>query len=81
MARITAQVLSGKNVGVELTPHRYPNGAFRVSLASNKAEDAVDVLHEEELASWLRKGYGVRIFSDAAATEIYTLKSVSIQYA
>jgi hypothetical protein len=42
MARITAQVLRGQYAGVELTPHRYPNGAFRVSLSSNKAADAVD---------------------------------------
>jgi hypothetical protein len=79
MARITAQVLRGQYAGVELTPHRYPNGAFRVSLSSNKAADAVDVFSEDELVNWLRKGYGVRMSGDGVAPSIYTSKSVRIQ--
>ena len=79
MARFTAQVLRGQYAGVELTPHRYPNGAFRVSLSSNKAADAVDVLNEGDLVDWLRKGYGVRMSGDGVAPSIYTSKSVRIQ--
>lgn len=79
MARITANVLRGQHAGVELTPHRYPNGAFRVSLSSNKTADAVDVFNEDELVEWLRKGYGVRMSGQSIAPSIYTLKSVRIQ--
>lgn len=79
MAKITAQVLKGKNAGVQLTPHRYPNGSFRVSLASNKAADAVDVFDEDDLPAWLRMGYGVRMSGHGVAPSIYTLKSLRIQ--
>ena len=78
MARITAQVLRGRYAGVELTPHRYPSGAFRVTLVSYKAADAVDVFSEDELVE-LRKGYGGRMSGDGVAPSIYISESGRIQ--
>jgi hypothetical protein len=53
-----AEVKRGQNVGIRLTPHKYRNGKYRV--ARKKGGPYTDVGFEE-IVSWIRRGYGVRM--------------------
>jgi hypothetical protein len=55
-----AEVRRGKNTGIRVTPHKYRNGKYRV--ATKKEEPYVEV-DLDEIVSWIKRGYGVRMSS------------------
>ncbi len=69
--KITAIVKRGKNKGVELKPHRYQGGYFLVSKGGNKTEFAHQVTNEDELKSWIKRGYGLRMSALGVSPSIY----------
>lgn len=79
MRKIIDVVLRGKHQGTTLRPHRFADGCFRVSLNSNKAADAQSVSDEQDLETWVRKGYGIRMSGPGVAPSIYTAKSLRIE--
>lgn len=64
--------------GVALKPHRYKDGCFKVSFNSNKDSDAIRVSDEQELPSYVSKGYGIRMSGPGVAPSIYTAKNLII---
>jgi hypothetical protein len=53
-----AEVKRGQNIGIRLTPHKYRNGKYHV--AKKKGGPYFDV-DFDDIASWVRRGYGVRM--------------------
>ena len=78
MCVITGNVLRGKKKGSKISPYKYRDGFFRVSLKSNLAIDAILVKSEFDLVQWLKCGYGVRMSGIGVAPSIYSLKSLII---
>lgn len=75
--KITAIVKRGKNKGVELKPHRYQGGYFLVSKGGNKTEFAHQVANEDELESWVKRGYSLRLSSPGISPSIYGPESIT----
>lgn len=76
MKKITATVVRGKNRGVLLTPHRYKDGYFLVSKGGNTLDCAKQIANQDELESWVQRGYGIRMSGPGVAPSCYTLKSL-----
>jgi hypothetical protein len=76
MKTITATVTRGKNKGALLTPHRYEDGHFLVCKGGNTLESAKRVYREDELESWIQRGYGIRMSGPGVSPSIYTAKSL-----
>jgi hypothetical protein len=53
-----AIVRRGHNRGIRVTPHKYADGTYHVA---RKKEDPPKKVRLEEIVSWLRIGYGLRM--------------------
>ena len=55
---ISAIVQRGQNRGIRVTPHKYSNGKYHVA---RKKEDLPIEVDYDEIESYLKRGYGVRM--------------------
>lgn len=78
MKSISAIVTRGLKQGTVTTPHRFQKGYFLVSKGSNLLSDAVEVVNESELESWVQLGYGIRMSAPGVAPSLFMPKSILI---
>ncbi len=78
MKQITAVVSRGSKKGTALTPHRYQEGHFLVTKGGNESDFATKVLNEQDLESWIQRGYGVRMSGPGVAPSIYSGNSLRV---
>jgi hypothetical protein len=55
---LSAIVQRGQNRGIRVTPHKYTDGKYRVA---KKKEDRPIKVDFDEIESYIRRGYGLRM--------------------
>lgn len=81
MKIITATVTRGQNKGTTLKPHRFPGNYFLISKGGkngNRRECAKEVSSEQELESWIQRGYGIRMSAPGVSPSLFMPKSLMI---
>ena len=84
MKKITATVTRGQNKGTTLKPHRFSGGYFLVSKGGkdgNKRECAEEVSSENDLESWIQRGFGIRMSAPGISPSLFMPKNLFMQNA
>jgi hypothetical protein len=77
MTTITAKS-KGKDQGDTLRPHRYSGGYFLVTRGRHSNDPDRHVLNEDELLSWVAKGYGIRMSAPGHSPSTFMPRSLIV---
>lgn len=78
MVKITATVVRGRHIGTELKPHLFKDGCYVVTKGGNTLAHATRVSSLDDVAVWVRRGYGVRMSGPGVPPSIYSPDSLRI---